>query len=216
MKTTIKLLLALAVILSAGCSEDSEGLASSLKGTAWLAERVELKNGDNYGETDFEPYWIQFTDGQFMALPVEGNYKIDKKAGTLSINNGEPYKYRITNNKMIWEAGIMRITFKKVNPPNSKLLKGDWKIFSAEYFNKGTHEWRYIDPIPYSEVTFSSSTEGALNGTPFTYKLIGNVITFTPGDKKIFITELTLAKCTYIEFDNNTKKINKIEWRRKK
>lgn len=210
MKTTQKLISVAIIMLLitglCGCSKkekEMEDTLNKLKDAAWLREKYEEKGT----EITVEPYWIQFEGANHYTSPLStGTYTFDPKTGKL-LFKGDKTEYTVTTvtgDKMVWEHGVKRETFKKIPKADPKLLIANgkwWKNKEAQIYKNG--KWEAQPGLVPLRVQFKDETSGKkqVDSNPisdFTYTLKGNVLTLSFSGEISLITELTEKKLEYM------------------
>lgn len=203
MKTIVKLLIALTMLISVSCSKKDTVDTHKLKDTAWLREKYEM-DGTEYVEVP--PYWVQFegTD-RYTSILSAGEYTFDNETGKLVFKgDATEYAVTVTGDKMVWEHGKKRETFRKLPKIDPKLLINKdkwWEEKERQKFDLTNWKWESNLGLK-SRLCFKDETSGASRFGPvpqdFTYAVKGNILTGSLFDKKTIITELTERKLEYI------------------
>lgn len=208
MKTIVKLLIALTMLISVSCSKKDTVDTHKLKDTAWLREKFEENGKEEF--VNVPPYWVQFEGAdRYTSILSDGEYTFDNETGKLVFKgDATEYAVTVTGDKMVWEYGKKRETFRKLPKIDPKLLIHKdkwWKEKEQQKFNLTNWKWESKSNPP--EVSFSwqfkNETSGSRRFGPvttqdFTYTVKGNVLTNSLLGTKTLIAELTERKLEYI------------------
>ncbi len=189
-----------------GCNKkgnEMEDTLNKLKDATWLREKYE----ENGKDTNANPYWIQFEgEDHYTSVLSTGTYTFDPKTGKL-LFKGDKTEYTVTTvtgDKMVWEHGVKRETFKKLPKADPKLLinGGKWwqekerQIYSKE--GKWESQSVFLVKMQFINETSGKKQPDVLHTSDFTYTLKGNVLTLSSSGEPLLITELTEKKLEYI------------------
>ena len=212
MKTIVKLLIALTMLISVSCSKKDTVDTHKLKDTAWLREKFEENGKEEF--VNVPPYWVQFEGAdRYTSILSDGEYTFDNETGKLVFKgDATEYAVTVTGDKMVWEYGKKRETFRKLPKIDPKLFINKdkwWEKKEQQKFN--LTNWKWEKPLELSikfslcfkDETSGSQSFGSAPSQYFTYTMKGNVLTGSLFDKKTIITELTERKLEYINMSES-------------
>lgn len=211
MKTIVKLLIALTMLISVSCSKKDTVDTHKLKDTAWLREKFEENGKEEF--VNVPPYWVQFEGAdRYTSILSDGEYTFDNETGKLIFKgDATEYAVTVTGDKMVWEYGKKRETFRKLPKIDPKLLIHKdkwWKEKERQKFNLTNWKWESNTlgakfSLYFKDETSGSQRFGPVPSQDFTYTVKGNVLTGSFFSKKTIITELTERKLEYINMSES-------------
>lgn len=192
------------------CKKDPIDSVINLENTAWLREKMEKKEGDEWKEEKELPFWMQITKDKIIDRNNSYPYSFNTDEKTVTLLGNNFFISKFTATQMIWENNnpkTLRMTYKKIPGADPTKLLGKWNLTERGIFNKTTKEWKTATSTPELRLKFDSPTAGTFypnssTEIPFTCTISINVFDGKFPYGKSFITELTGEKMMFIWVDN--------------